>query len=191
MTSKRTVSASVQVNTTTLWILGGYNDSEQLDSSEFVQLDSAVGKPGPKLPYEVSHLCAVKYSEDKVYVIGGYDGLSSLNKVLIFNPMNNFTHIEGPPMITERDSHACGIMSNGQQSKIVVIGGSGQQPGQEALSSVEIFDPTVNNWIPGKEIFFAIEIKMKQKICSIYMQFEMYFFILIFCRAFIALWAYF
>ena len=65
--------------------------------------------------------------------------------------MNSFTHIEGPSLITNRSSHSCGVMSNGQQSKIVVAGGGN---GKDVLSSVEIFDPTVNNWIPGKEIHF-------------------------------------
>ena len=68
--------------------------------------------------------------------------------------MNDFTHIEGPHLITKRKRHACGLMSNGQQSKIVVAGGSQGYPNY--LSSVEIFDPTVNNWIPGKEIQFLL-----------------------------------
>ena len=147
MTTKRYYSASVQINASTLWILGGWN-GDRLDSSEFVELDSTVGKPGPKLPYAVAGHCAVKY-KNKVYVIGGYDS-SYLNKVLIFNPMNDFTHIEGPPLITKRSYHACGLMTNGQQPKIVVAGGYNPN----YLSSVEIFDPTVNNWIPGKEIHF-------------------------------------
>ena len=151
MTTRRATAAGVQLNATTLWILGGYNnDDGRLDSSEFVELDSTVGKPGPKLPYVVLYHCAVKYSNDKVYVIGGDDGPSILNKVLIFNPMNDFTHIEGPPLITKRSVHACSLMSKGQQSKIVVAGGANGN----GLSSVEIFDPTVNNWIPGKEIHF-------------------------------------
>ena len=94
----------------------------------------------------------MKYSKDKVYVIGGF-GSSWLNKVLIFNPMNDFTHIEGPPLITKRGDHACGLMSNGQQSKIVVAGGYTEN---NYSSSVEIFDPTVNNWISGKEIHFFL-----------------------------------
>lgn len=52
MTTKRSASASVPINASTLWILGGYGNG-RLDSSEFVELDSTVGKPGPKLPYAV------------------------------------------------------------------------------------------------------------------------------------------
>ena len=102
-----------------------------------------MGNPGPKLPNPLEWSCAVKYSADKVYVIGGYDGSSIRNKVLIFNPMDGFSHIKGPSLITKRSGHACALMSNGQQKQIVVAGGG-------SLSSVEIFDPTVNKWVPGK-----------------------------------------
>ena len=143
MTTKRYAPASVKLNDTTLWIMGGYNSGAYLDSSEFIGLDSTVGNPGPKLPNPLEWSCAVKYSADKVYVIGGYDGSSILNKVLIFNPMDGFSHIEGPSLITKRSGHACALMSNGQQKQIVVAGGG-------SLSSVEILDPTVNKWVPGK-----------------------------------------
>ena len=143
MTTKRYAPASVKLNDTTLWIMGGYNSGAYLDSSEFIGLDSTVGNPGPKLPNPLEWSCAVKYSADKVYVIGGYDGSSILNKVLIFNPMDGFSHIEGPSLITKRSGHACALMSNGQQKQIVVAGGG-------SLSSVEIFDPTVNKWVQGK-----------------------------------------
>ena len=125
-----------------------------------------MGYPGPNLPYLLSKPCAVKYSEDKIYVIGGsrynnagniVDGFS--NKNLIFNPMNGFTHIEGPSMISDRRMHTCGLMTNGNQSKIVVAGGENIQDPKGVLSSVEIFDPTTNKWSPGKEIcFLKIEI---------------------------------
>ena len=107
-------------------------------------------------------LYAVKYSADKVYIIGGYDGSSHLNKVLIFNPTNGFTHIEGPSLITKRNGHACALMSNGQQSKIVVAGGYNGS----GLSSVEILDPTTNKWISGnkKLHFFENKNQMKHKI---------------------------
>ena len=141
MTTERYRAASVQLNSTTMWILGG-----PLDSTEFLKSDSSVGIPGPKLPIPMSSLCTVKYSDHQIYIIGGYG--SMLNKVYIYNPMNGFTYIEGPALINKRRLHVCSLMSNGQQSKIVVAGGTNGG----VLSSVEIYDPTVNNWILGKEI---------------------------------------
>ena len=139
----RTIAGSVQINSTTLWILGGYFfQNYKTNTSEFVRLDSTVGIPGPPLPYGVKEFCAVKYSTDKIFVIGGRDkSLSFLNKVLIFNP-NNFNYTEGPNLITPRAFHTCSLMSNGHQSKIVVA----------QNEEVEIFDPVLNNWIQGKEI---------------------------------------
>ena len=146
MTTKRANAASIQLNATTLWILGGLSGENLLDSTEFLSLGSSNGNPGPKLPYGLANFCAVKYAEDEVYVIGGWNGFDK-NKVFIFNPMNGFAHIEGPSLKIKRRNPACGIMSNGLQSKIVVAGGYNGY----FLNSVEIFDPTINNWIPGKK----------------------------------------
>ena len=164
MTTKRFAPASIELNSTTMWIIGGQNvdNDEIIDSSEFVGLDSNVGKIGPKLPYGVVMSCLVKKSQDQVYMIGGYDSsISVLNKVLIFNPMNGFTHIEGSSLITKRARHHCGLMTNGQQTKIVVAGGRGENG---YLSSVEIFDPIENNWSPGKEIFMYIKLHIFLKL---------------------------
>ena len=151
MTTKRGRAASVQLNSTTMWILGGRVDNDNyiaghLRSTEFIITDSSVGIPGPTLPIAMFQSCAVKYSDHQIYIIGGYG--SMLNKVYIYNPMNGFTYIEGPALINKRRLHVCSLMSNGQQSKIVVAGGTNGG----VLSSVEIYDPTVNNWILGKEI---------------------------------------
>ena len=151
MTKKRAYAASVQLNATTLWIIGGRQSSSgrHHDSTEFLSLDSSNGVPGPKLPYALSSSCAVKIAEDQIYVIGGYATSNSrLNRVLIFNPIDRFSYIEGPSLETKRRDHVCGVMSNGQQSLIVVAGG---QNGNGYISSVEIFDPSLNNWISGKK----------------------------------------
>ena len=129
-----------------------------MKDSEFVNLESNVGIPGPQLPYPVQKFCIVKYSPEKVYVIGGeteegtysYLPTPSINNVLIFNPMKNFTHIEGPAMIEKRNSHACALMSNSNQSKIIVVAGGLGDDYTNSLSSVEIFNSTLNTWIPGK-----------------------------------------
>ena len=151
MTTKRGRAASVQLNSTTLWIMGGDNkDDGILDSSEFLSVDSSVGSQGPTLPIKMKSFCAVKYSEHHVYIIGGLTETAEWsNNVFISNPMEGFTYIQGAALKTKRSLHTCGLMTKGQQSKIVVAGG---YDGNDHLSSVEIFDPTINNWISGKEI---------------------------------------
>merc|ERR1719433_1030254 len=52
-------------------------------------------------------------------------------------------------MISDRRMHTCGLMTKGNQSKIVVAGGENIQDPKGVLSSVEIFDPTTNKWSPG------------------------------------------
>ena len=155
MTTKRGLAASVQLNSTTLWILGGRKaDQDYLDSTEFIRADSSFGLQGPKLPKAMHSFCVIKYSEQQVFIIGGRRGNERLNTVYILNPMDDFNYIYGPPLKNSRGDHACGLMSNGQQSKIVVAGGSSKYVDFFFISSVEIFDHTVNNWITGKEIHF-------------------------------------
>merc|ERR1739847_2257 len=67
--------------------------------------------------------------------------------------MDGFTHIEGPALKNKRNGHSCGVMSNGQQSKIVVAGGF---HGSVWLSSVEILDTNVNKWIAGPELPYKL-----------------------------------
>ena len=125
-------------------------DGGILDSSEFLSVDSSVGSQGPTLPIKMKSFCAVKYSEHHVYIIGGLTETAEWsNNVFISNPMEGFTYIQGPALKTKRSLHTCGLMTKGQQSKIVVAGG---YDGNNHLSSVEIFDPTINIWISGKEI---------------------------------------
>ena len=158
MTTKRFNAESVQLNSTTLWILGG----RSTDSTEFITADTSVGIQGPKLPIAMQAFCVLKFSQDQVFVIGGQsgDGPSRivLNDVYILNPMDDSTHIEVPGLKIKRGFHACGLMSNRQQSKIVVAGGKSLEKGEkreeggDSLFSVEIFDFSVNNWFPGKEM---------------------------------------
>jgi len=152
MTTKRGGAASIQLNSTTLWILGGHNGDVTIDSTEFLRADSSVGIPGPNLPIAMHSFCAVKFSEEEVYLIGGFTGTERLNTVYILNPMDS-SHIVGPALKSKRSEHTCGLISNGQETKIVVAGG---WDGNDDLSSVEIFDPTTNNWIPGPSLPYKL-----------------------------------
>ena len=155
LTIARGGSASVQVNSTTLWIIGGYNYTGSGDSTEFIGIDSSVGIPGPKLPIPLDNTCAVKYAEDQIFVIGGVNSIpseSGWSKVFIFNPLNGFTHVEGPSLKIGRCSHSCGLMSNGPDKKIVVAGGFAYDDQiTDKLSDVEIFDPYIKDWITGNK----------------------------------------
>ena len=68
MDKKRFYPAGVQINSTTFWILGGFNEAV-LDSTEFIIQGQTNGVPGPKLPYVLRIMCAVKLSEKEIFVI--------------------------------------------------------------------------------------------------------------------------
>merc|ERR1712150_58089 len=122
---KRLSPAGVQINATTFWILGGeyhiggYSSSGLLDSTEFISDGQANGVSGPKLPYAMSGMCAVKVSEEEIFLIGGWIG-GYLNKVWIFNPQNGFEIKPGPSLNIKRFAHSCSTMRDGGKTVIVV-----------------------------------------------------------------------
>ena len=70
MNERRFWPAGVQINSTTFWILGGSDSNHPSDSTEFIIEGQTNGVPGPKLPYGLSEICAVKLSEEEIFVIG-------------------------------------------------------------------------------------------------------------------------
>ena len=148
MTSKRDWHASVQLDSERIWILGGNDGNSNLDTTEFIQLDRTVGTPGPKLPYAMLNMCVVKVAEDKIFVIGGDNGDKKTEFVWIFNPQDEFSYIEGPPLQYARFVHSCGLMKDENHSYVVVAGGHNKG----RLDSVEILNLTTFEWSVGNRL---------------------------------------
>ena len=149
MSEKRARSASVQINSSTLWVLGGDNDSGYLNSTEFIRNGQKNGVPGRELPYRMRGMCAVKLSHEEIFLIGGEDEEEDYrNEVWIFNPKKDFSIKPGPSLNTSRAFHSCGTMRIDGKPVIVVAGGWNLADG---LDSVEIYDPTDKTWHSGKE----------------------------------------
>ena len=153
MNFKRRSHSSVAINSSMLWIMGGYkaggyNGKLHLDSTEFITTGGAIN--GPTLPEGVSHSCAVKFPDTgEVYLAGGLTyHTNRINNVWVSNPSNEFTFTQGPSLITARFEHACGTMSIGTKSIIVAVGG--RDSSDNLLASVEILDPMSNQWVAGK-----------------------------------------
>ena len=111
--------------------------------------------PGPSLPEVLYSFCAVKFNESQIYVIGGLNGPQKRNLVYIFNPLDNFSYIEGPGMNYRRQAHGCAVMHFGGSSAIVVTGGYGglsTSSSNSQLETVEIYDPSIGQWQMGKKI---------------------------------------
>ena len=155
MNKARSYAASVVLNETTLWIIGGWRfDSSVLSSTELITLDSATSVNGPALPNALVASCAVKYNDTHIYLTGGFVDSDYTNKVWIHSTIldaGSSSWTEGPMMNTKRGYHGCTVLNHGQKSWIVVAGGNSEigfnlSP---VIKSVEILDPNKNKWIQG------------------------------------------
>ena len=149
-TGKRSNAASVVLNDTTLWLLGGVNYRGKLSTTEFIKLDNtATSVVGPALPHVLQGGCAVKYNNTHIYLIGGYTS-DYEDRVLIYNTiLDSWTR--APRLNIARDDHGCAVLHHEGESWIIVIGGYKNGYGQ---TSVEVLDP--NNgfpkWVQGENI---------------------------------------
>ena len=145
MNEPRSSPASVVLNETTLWIMGGLaGRSRRLKSTELITLDPATSVNGPALPKALAGSCAVKYNDTHIYLTG------SANQVWIYNTILNpgsSLWTEGPRMKNKRSSHGCTVLHHGQKSWIVVAGGYNFYG--DFLKSMEILDPNENKWVRG------------------------------------------
>ena len=148
LNDKRAFSAGVKINSTTLWILGGWNGSNDLDSTEFIIQGQSKGAPGPKLPYVLTYACAVKLSEEEIFVIGGETyPINARKEVWIYYPQNGFIRHPRSSLNKGRNRHSCSTMTDGEKTLIIVAGGIGAD--NTELDSVEIYDPNENRWHSG------------------------------------------
>ena len=70
------------------------------------------------------------------------------DEVYIFNPLDNFSFIQGPSLLNGRIFPQCTVMHKGDTSKILVMGGHGSS---SVVEDVEILDISQNQWIEGKK----------------------------------------
>ena len=154
MNEKRRDAAGVKINSTMFQILGGDYWSGHsyvyLDSTEFIIEGQTHGIPGPNLPYAMDGMCAVKLSEEEIFVIGGHNTGGERNEVWIYNPKIQLARSQGPSLNTARYAHSCSPMSNGEKTFIIVAGGFNIN--DKYLDSVEMYDPTDKTWHSGKEM---------------------------------------
>ena len=161
MTKSRFGAASVVLNSTTMWVMGGtsvgsnaYSPELSISSTEFITLDTAVS--GPNLPFEVAYHCAVKLNESHIYVIGGYVNKQETSDVYVFNPLDNFSYKYHSAMNYQRRLHGCAVAHVGESSIIVVAGGYKNN----YLDSVEIFDHSIGHWNIGKKYSDDLQLQM-------------------------------
>ena len=147
MIEKRCYAASVALDQSTLWIVGGYNGNNSLNSTEFIKLGQPSVK-GRDLPFTIGDHSMIQFDEKSIYIIGGRQNGSISNKIWIVDPTNELQVTKGPSLNIRRYFHGCAKMTLNGRTILVVAGGMGN--GCETLNSVEILDPSENNvWTPG------------------------------------------
>ena len=111
------------------------------------------------MPAELYLSCVVKYNETTIYIMGGYqnDNVNNIttesNNVWIATISDTITFSQGPSMLQGRFFHACGTISFGNKNLIIVAGGMNDDPNSGVASSVEILDPSTNQWVQGMYVW--------------------------------------
>jgi hypothetical protein len=152
MLEERYYSASLTLNSSHLWITGGYNynGNGKLQTSEFVSFGQPSVK-GPDLPYSVQRHCLVRVNSSTALLCGGYND-QYLNECHYMD-LEDHSWSQGPSMMTKRRSHSCGIFKSAAhqgRNMVIAAGGYNSAGGYNYLDSVEFLDPTSNTWNEGK-----------------------------------------
>ena len=145
MNQRRKEFASIAVNSTTLWVVGGIQDTVPFDSTEFISIDGG-SVSGPNMPKKSINHCMVKNPADgTIYILGGYNyDEGALTDVLLVNPADSFSITQGPYLNNGNHKFGCGAMFIGSDIAIIAAGG------EPNPYSVEILIPsTTNTWQSG------------------------------------------
>ena len=147
--------ASVVLDQSTLWIVGGFNGNNDLSSTEFIKLGQPSVK-GSDMPFRIYGHSMIQYDEKSIYIIGGWQNDSRSKKTWIVDPTKEFQITEGPSLNKARAGHGCAKMTLNGRTILVVAGGFGNGG---RLNSVEILDPSENNvWTQGLYLkFISVE----------------------------------
>ena len=154
MSTKRMRAASVALNGERLWISGGFTGSNELSSSEFVNIDGQT-TPGPELPFSIQMHIMINIAYNNTLVIGGYSSaFGYLATVHFYN--HHYEIWSNAPLLNEaRAKTAAGIIVDEVtfEELVVVTGGLDFTNGiKYILMSTEILDG--GEWSMGKKILF-------------------------------------
>lgn len=127
-----------------IYVFGGIGSTKQkdprLDSAERYNINTKKWEDLPRMPTKRTAFSAVAV-ENKIYIIGGYNGEKWLASVQVFDIQSQTWHdTPVPDMPTARSG--CAAVAVG--FLIVVTGG--RENMNNNLSSVEVLDTTKNQW---------------------------------------------
>ena len=128
----RNGAAIVQVNSSRLWISGGFNGMNIVASSEFLQEDGT--KPGPELPKALQRHIMVNLN-NLTMVIGGQN---EYTKTFVYDHQKG-EWSDGPNINEARYFHAGGIVTDEITKENFIVISGGIYVGGVGLNSTEVF----------------------------------------------------
>ena len=137
-------------------ILGG--EWEVSTTSEILP-DNGDFSPANNIQASVWVSCLVKINDSHIFVTGGWTDPGNSVKTNIFNKISGLW-TEMDDMRIARREHACGLVTDGTETEIVVAGGLGYNSDgssyNELLTSVEIFSLSEESWRHGTDLPLSI-----------------------------------
>ena len=142
MNFARRFASALEVNDT-LWISGGMDGDEVLQTTEMVGTEA---KFSQNLPMKMAGHCTTKVNETTALISGGYDG-TYLADTFFIN-FETMSISNGPNLNESRYGHGCAMFHHFGKRIAVVAGGFNG----EGLDSAEFLhlDENVYTWIKGK-----------------------------------------
>jgi hypothetical protein len=155
LSQPRYYAASVVLNSTTLWMTGGYLPGNvRTKSTEFVQLTGT--SPGPDLPLEVAYHCLVSLNDTTALLIGGQLQSGNFLKATWFYNTDHKTWTDGPSLTIGRYLHSCALFKSPQHGHTDTVIVTGGRNGGNYLASTEFLNLDSNYWQSGKVAVFLV-----------------------------------
>ncbi len=135
-----------------IYAIGGYDDVNNLESSDVQEFDPATQQWALKAPVPAQYpiaSAAVSVNNGLIYIAGGEGPGVIYDSLLVYDPVDN-SWDAGQPMMSQARTGPGGATVDGQ---ILVYGGysTGYIPDGGYLKSVERYDPVMYSWSPGAE----------------------------------------
>ena len=126
MTSVRAfASGTVVQNGKKLWILGGYDGYNILNTTEYIE--NGVSYSGPELPLPLTDFDIVNLNESTYFILGGASSDQEFSEKTFFYSEDGKEWINGPDLMHGRYGHKAGLITDSvtQEQYIAVVGGYG------------------------------------------------------------------
>ena len=160
MSVGRSYAASIYISETMLWVTGGSPNMDKntgLSSTEIINNEHALGRPGPEMPIALASHEIVAFNESVFMIIGGvrFGSKDSLYSALSFYYFEESkAWVEGPTLIEARSGHVAGFVTDTDTNEKILIVAGGYSGNY--LDSVELFfEHGSNEWVPGNTDIFG------------------------------------